>query len=301
MEKKQCLRPVNYSLTSMVIRPKGSPSAVMSKKTFGRLILPVGGLDFVEYDRTEANPPANECFWAKQCWNCRRVNKRNVVDAIVVGVVRFLRLCGATTPTTSKENGNSTGRWPLQHCTAVREQCVGGAGRRRRVYGYRGNVWYLLLYTYCSAGCRTTDVAALPALSTARDAPRLKKESWKRPAMAAAHCRSLRFTNRSTTRRHIFTRQSHDCLHRSTNTPSHSNSNRGVLRSIFRRIAQPLTRTEIARCNTAAWHFVWCSIEKCVEDCDRVLHWFVYCNYWCLKLFVFVSKRPWYWYIEKWY
>lgn len=54
----------------------------------------------------------------KQCWNCRRVNKRNVVDAIV-GRCRtgFEVMRGATTPTTSKENGNSTGRRLLQHCT----------------------------------------------------------------------------------------------------------------------------------------------------------------------------------------
>lgn len=65
------------------MRPNGSPSAVISKKTLGRLILPVGGFDFVEYDDTEENPPTNECLGAKQCWNCRQVNKRNVVDAIV--------------------------------------------------------------------------------------------------------------------------------------------------------------------------------------------------------------------------
>lgn len=78
----------------------------MSKKTFGRLILPVGGFDLVVYDRTEANPPTNECLGAEQYWNCRRVNKRNVVDAIVLGP--FFEVMRQTDATTSKDNGNAT-------------------------------------------------------------------------------------------------------------------------------------------------------------------------------------------------
>lgn len=72
-----------------MMRPTGSLSAVMSKNTFGRLILPVGGFDFVEYDKMEANAPAYECFGTEQYWNCRRVNKRNVVDAIVMNSFGF--------------------------------------------------------------------------------------------------------------------------------------------------------------------------------------------------------------------
>jgi hypothetical protein len=87
------------------MRPNCSPSAVMSKKTLGKLILPVGGFDLVEYDRTEENPPANECLEAKQCWNCRQVNKRNVVDAMSEPISR---LCGKGTLLPSKDNGNAT-------------------------------------------------------------------------------------------------------------------------------------------------------------------------------------------------
>lgn len=47
-------------LTSIVMRPNGSLSAAMSKNTLGRLILAVGGFDFVEYKRNEARPPAYE-------------------------------------------------------------------------------------------------------------------------------------------------------------------------------------------------------------------------------------------------
>lgn len=93
-------------LTSIVMRPKGSLSAVMSKNTFGKLILSVGRLCFVEYEKTEANPAMNGCFGAEMYWNCRRVNKRNVVDAIMS--FGFLRLCGETTLRTSKDNGNAS-------------------------------------------------------------------------------------------------------------------------------------------------------------------------------------------------
>jgi len=106
------------------MRPKGSLSAAMSKNTFGKPILSVGILCFVEYERTEASPAMNGCFCAELYRNCRRMNKRNVVDAIVFG---FLRLCGEMTQRTSKDNGNAsvTGRACLfsptmQHCTTAR-------------------------------------------------------------------------------------------------------------------------------------------------------------------------------------
>lgn len=152
------------------MRPKGSPSADMSKNTFGRLILPVWDFDFVEYD-VEVNPPANECLWAKQCWNCRRVNKRNVVDAIVVDLVRILRLCGEKTLRRPKkmETLRVAGRCSTVICRfgtkhpSRRRQCgVTGPPTHRWEYKYHGIVpwWYRgNVSTYCSAG-------SLPILST---------------------------------------------------------------------------------------------------------------------------------------
>lgn len=65
------------------MRPKDSLSADMSKKTLGKLILLVDGFDLDEYEDTEPNTPVREYFGTEQYWNCRRVNKRNVVDAIM--------------------------------------------------------------------------------------------------------------------------------------------------------------------------------------------------------------------------
>lgn len=133
----------------------------MSKKTFGRLILPVCGFDFEEYDRNEENPPASECFWAKQCWNCRRVNKRNVVDAIVgrcsTGFWGYAVRRRQWRPK-KMETLRIAGR-----CSTVSragEQSVGGARRptRQRAYGYRGNVWsrYAMLHCRNAPWCRPT-------------------------------------------------------------------------------------------------------------------------------------------------
>lgn len=81
LAKNKCL--INF-LTSIVMRPKGSPSAVISKNTFGKLILLVDGFDLEEYENNGENPPVSEHLGEEQYWNCRRVNKRNVVDAITV-------------------------------------------------------------------------------------------------------------------------------------------------------------------------------------------------------------------------
>lgn len=103
----------------MMMRPRCSLSADMSKKTFGRLIL-VGGFGFVENDKQDAIPPVRECVGAKGDGNCRQLvnNKRNVVDAIVFGTDRLLRLCGVN---------NEGARRPKIMETACRVRCVARA------------------------------------------------------------------------------------------------------------------------------------------------------------------------------
>lgn len=92
------------------MRPTGSLSAVMSKNTLGKLISPVGGFDLVEYEKMEANAPAYEWLGTKQRWNCRRVNKRYVLDAIMKNSIGFRGYVRERRDdaTTSKEIGNAT-------------------------------------------------------------------------------------------------------------------------------------------------------------------------------------------------
>jgi len=92
-ENKTLLRWISMFLTSIVMRPKGSPLAVISKNTFGKLILFVGDFGFVEYDKNEVNPVAYNCLCVKVYENCRQLNQRNVVVvAIVVRIFEVMEL-----------------------------------------------------------------------------------------------------------------------------------------------------------------------------------------------------------------
>lgn len=104
----------------MVMRPKGSLSAAMSKNTFGRLILAVGAFGLVEYDRNDERPPEYECLGVEQYWNCRPMIKRNVVDAIVLFSSRFRGYATLRRYTTSKENGNSSATGNSTHAMSTR-------------------------------------------------------------------------------------------------------------------------------------------------------------------------------------